>query len=441
MSSPSSPLPYPFPDNNTLVYDLRYLGRGGIPHSSAGARFVSFLPAGSIPGQADELLLIGSGQTYGGFELIAPFDSSGAAGSIYFQPELNSGEAMSTVNYANGELAVGTSQGRVLQYVLANYQKTTHSPTAGSPARNAKSNFASKDVDLDIRGASLDEKLDMPPFVPPPSELAVDPRILSSKNYNKPDNSLQGWNVFNAYSLYSRPVLSTEQSPLHPRYSRVNVGRTTLGPIYKQPLILPAKRHLSEKLRSSNVESGGERVKVFPTPTVLGDDATSDRFNPNRLLYDKEARAACYHEDKKYSKNEGEGQERSEIPSRYLLTDRLRRRDFDYSFYNETSLFVGWDYDNSFSNAFIASILALLYFNDPGKCEMTFILLGFYANCCVASSLAHLPVRTTALSLQLRGPEMSIQTSRKSKRQVVIRSQHQQYSNHRFANKRCLFDG
>jgi len=384
VSSPSSPLPYPFPDNNALVYDLRYLGRGGIPHSSAGARFVSFLPAGSIPGQADELLLIGSGQTYGGFELIAPFDSSGGAGSLYFQPELNSGEAMSTVNYSNGELVLGTSQGRVLQYVLANYQKTMHSPTS-SPARNVGSNFSSEKVNLENRGASLDEKLDMPPFVPPPSELAVDPRILSS-NYNKPESSLQGWNVFNAYSLYSRPVLSTEQSSLHPRYSRVNVGRTTLGPIYKQPLILPVKRHLSEKLRTSNDKSEGERVKVFPTTTVLGDDVSFDRVNPNRLLYGKEARDACCYEDKKYDKNVQEGQERSEIPSRYLLTDRPRRRDFDYSFYNETNLFVGWDYDNSFSNSFIASILALLYFNDP--------------------------VRTTALSLQLRGPEMSIQTGK-----------------------------
>ena len=270
---------------------------------------------------------------------------------------------MSTVNYSNGELVVGTSQGRVLQYVLANYQKTTHS---SSPPRNVKSNFTSENANLENPGTSLDEKLDMPPFVPPPSELAVDPLILSS-NYNKPDSSLQGWNVFNAYSLYSRPVLSTEQSSLHPRYSRVNVGRTTLGPIYKQPLILPAKRHLSEKLRSSNDDSGGERVKVFPTTTVLGDEVSFDRVNPNRLLYGKEERNVCYYEDNKYNKNEEEGQERSEIPSRYLLTDRLRRRDFDYSFYNETNLFVGWDYDNSFSNAFIASILALLYFNGPGS--------------------------------------------------------------------------
>ena len=47
-SSSSSSLPYPFPAPHVLVYDIRYLGRGGIPQltncSRGGPRFLNFLP-------------------------------------------------------------------------------------------------------------------------------------------------------------------------------------------------------------------------------------------------------------------------------------------------------------------------------------------------------------------------------------------------------------
>ena len=54
-----------------------------------GARFVNFLP--------DVNVLVGSGQTYGCFEIITPFDKASTATNMFFQPELNAGESMSTV--------------------------------------------------------------------------------------------------------------------------------------------------------------------------------------------------------------------------------------------------------------------------------------------------------------------------------------------------------
>ena len=91
-------LSYPYPASHVLLYDVRALGRGGIPHVSlsaggrGGPRYVNFLPNGE--------LLVGSGQTYGGFEVIVPFqhlstdDVNGRDPmSSFFQPELSSGES------------------------------------------------------------------------------------------------------------------------------------------------------------------------------------------------------------------------------------------------------------------------------------------------------------------------------------------------------------
>ena len=54
-------------------------------------RFVDFLPDGN--------LLVGSGQTFGSFEIITPFETTSSKDPMLFQPELNAGESMSTVEF------------------------------------------------------------------------------------------------------------------------------------------------------------------------------------------------------------------------------------------------------------------------------------------------------------------------------------------------------
>ena len=57
--------------------------------------------------------------------------------------------------------------------------------------------------------------------------------------------------------------------------------------------------------------------------------------------------------------------EENGIPYRYRLMARppfYKVTNFDYSRYNETGLWVGWDYSPTFSNSFACSVLTLLYF-------------------------------------------------------------------------------
>eukprot|EP00571_Detonula_confervacea_P008660 CAMPEP_0172317850 /NCGR_PEP_ID=MMETSP1058-20130122/33035_1 /TAXON_ID=83371 /ORGANISM="Detonula confervacea, Strain CCMP 353" /LENGTH=1651 /DNA_ID=CAMNT_0013032517 /DNA_START=344 /DNA_END=5299 /DNA_ORIENTATION=+ len=412
LSSPSSPLPYPHPAPHVLLYDIRYLGRGGIPHmfssNRGGPRFVNFLPDAN-DGSGGKLL-VGSGQTFGSFEVINPFhNASDGAGhdSTFFQPELNAGESMTTVDVHDGELYVGTSYGRVLQYGLTNYDKTTHAASR-SPT-------------------SSKEPLDMPPFAPSPPELSIDPTILlSSHSPASSEQMSHGWNVFDAYAMASNPLLSSDKALLHPRYSRASVQSTRLGPLSTRALVPPSKRWLSKTLQSKLLEEnkpsvgGGvgrnsnknnnadaDFVKVFPTSSlelndllapaedvekkrngyqgkkVANKNNTNTSFpNPNKFIYSAKSFAACYDATANPRKNTKDNNTRTTpehlfeedliqgeengIPKRYRLMIRppFYKETFDYTLYNNTGLYVGWDYAPSFVNSFACSVVALLYFTE-----------------------------------------------------------------------------
>ena len=376
-----------------------------------GPRFVDFLPDGN--------LLVGSGQTYGGFEVMTPFDDAVVSGaghnSSFFQPELHAGESMTMVNVHEGELHIGTSYGRVLQYGLANYDKTMHSAAA----------------------STAKEPLDMPAFVPPPPKLSIDPTVLCSSSNDRTsmnDSPMPGWNVFDSYILASNPLLSSDKALLHPRYSRSAVKATTLGPMSNKALVAPSKRWLSKGLQAkldsnatpSAMRSGlaanpgdADFVRVFPTadldlndlmePTASSVEEESGSSlaqqkegsykgknfdpnkatkkmrsfpNPNKFLYSTENFATCYDATVSRQKLQNyharqssdqlpggeedliEGEENG-IPRRYRLTVRppfYKVTSFDYQQYNDTGVFVGWDYAPTFANSFACSVLTLLYF-------------------------------------------------------------------------------
>lgn len=390
-----------------------------------GPRFLNFLPDGD--------LLVGSGQTFGGFEVITPFgDSQRDPITSFFQPELSPDESMTVVHLHDGwDLHVGTSYGRVHRYALdGGRERTKHSASIAAATSSTTSTLAWGGAGVG-RGATgvaseppspVAEPLEVPPsFGLSPSTQSIDPTLLCSSHLPSSETCIDGWNVFNSYVMGSKPMLSsTNGVRFHPRYPRLPTS--TMGPLSNQG---PPTRLLSKTLRTKLEESP---TGVFPTaglglkdlvvpvePVVEGSDSSSvdgddgrvreaapkdiaitrkSFANPNRLLYSAEAFAACYDatanprkttEDNLRQENPIE-EEENEIPRRYRLMVRppfYKVANFDYSLYNDSGLWVGWDYAPSFANSFACSVLAMLYF--------------------VAE------IRTTALNLQLCNNAMSIQ--------------------------------
>ena len=432
---------------------MRYLGRGGTPHAAlsadgrGGPRFVDFLPDGD--------LLVGSGQAFGGFEVIRPFGGGSSStpprdpSSPFFRPQLHERESMTVVHLHDGwDLHVGTSYGRVLRYGLGDPDGGRTKRAVGA-ASATPSSAAVAATAWEGRGApsftvgagasgnptSAVEPLEVPPFALSPPALSIDPAVLCSSHPPSPENGIHGWNVFDGYVMGSDPVLSSDGGPaaFHPRYPRLPAGGTALGPLSNQG---PPKRMLSKTLRAKldespagvfptaslgltdlltpvdPVDEGGDPSRVYGGDGRVGGTNPSDKTrgktfpNPNKLIYSAEAFAACYDvtanprktiQDNQPGRGLGEDnpieEEENGIPRRYRLMVRppfYKVANFEYSLYNDSGLWVGWDYAPSFANSFACSVLALLYFVPE--------------------------IRTTALYLQLCSNEMSIQGEKHDRR-------------------------
>jgi hypothetical protein len=380
VTSASSPVPYPFP-SHVLIYDVRYLGRGGIPHMSAslsGPRFATFLPRGCIPGieGEDPFLLVGSGQTFGGFELIKPFETGGV--TSFFQPELAPGESVTTMLFEDdGELTIGTSYGRVLQYGLSNYEKTIVRREASGSIGSIRS-FDGESFSGCGRMRKSKEPLGMPPYVPLPPELSIDPRALM-------DGNNKGFNVFDSYIMASSPMMSEENMQLHTYFATGQTNMTTLGPMVGRPLVPPSKRWLSTKVLAEGESMDGmhtTKTDLLAVHVNISEDSNEGKsrsrddqtfLNPNKLLYSK-LHSEFYDADADPRKNKidsreseavGEedmiNDEANGIPQRYKLDNSTARRGVDAS-YNDTGVWVGWDYNLSWANSWANSVLTLLFF-------------------------------------------------------------------------------
>jgi hypothetical protein len=355
--------------------------------SRSGPRFATFLPPGCIPGSEngeDPLLLIGSGQTFGGFEVITPFQTGG--GTNFFQPELIQGESMTTVSFDDGELTIGTSYGRVLQYGLTCYDKITHK---SKKETSSGLSGAARSFDGGDSANKENDTLDLPPFLPPSPELSIDPSVLI--------DSHKGWNVFDSYIMGASPLVSEEQMLLPSYFADGNANMSTLGPMAVKPLVVPSKRWLYKKLLAQG--NGGQGVDAtYSTNTdLLTPQAEEDKDrdgksnakrnntikrndktfpNPNKLLYsqlhsefydaDADPRKAM---DKAESEDLGEedaiNDEESGIPARYRALIRppfYKIASFDFALHNSTDIWSGWDYNLSWSNSFANPVLTLLYF-------------------------------------------------------------------------------
>jgi WD40 repeat protein len=210
-SSSSSNLgPYAYPDPNLLIYDIRFLGRGGIVHTfsgvKSGPRFVSFLP--DMKDQPNNRFLVASGQPNGGMQILTPFEDNDQNPANFIFPQLNHGESITCMTLSEDFVALGTSQSNVLQYKLAGYKenrtKAAHNPNSAafSGVTAGRSEKFSIDTPADLE---QEEKapLEMPNFVPETPALTIDPSVLKSSQH------LGGMNkVFSSYIFCGNPTVS-----------------------------------------------------------------------------------------------------------------------------------------------------------------------------------------------------------------------------------------
>ena len=333
-------------------------------NSRSGPRFASFLPRGCIPGMdngEDPFLLVGSGQTFGGFELISPFQTDTA--SSYFQPELAPGESMTAVTFEDGVLSTGTSYGRVLQYGLTNYDKTTHSSKEKGSGFSATARTFNGGQS---RSVYKGKELDMPPFIPEPPALSIDPKILVGND--------KGWNVFDSYVMAANPILSEDNAQLPSHFTNEAVQMTSLGPMTTKVLVAPSKRWLSKKfIEKSPPSTDKDLLATYQNKATDKESSSAQTValpNPNKLLYSQ-----LYSEfydanaDQAEAENAGEDDtnenEDNGIPAPYRALIRppfYKMNSFDFSLYNNTGLWAGWDYNPSWSNSWANPVLALLYF-------------------------------------------------------------------------------
>lgn len=271
---------YAYPDPTVFIYDIRRLGQAGIPHPFAGARssphHVAFLP--DIKGLASNRLLVGSGQSGGGLQVMVPFETHIDKSTSFLIPQLEQGESITALAQADADLALGTSQGRVLTYKYAGYTST--------------------------KLRAMKEPLVIPPFVPPPPPISIDPNLLlpGSDPGMRPGDDERMRAIVSNYILRSDPKLTS-------------IGNTPeealpqFGPLGASKIIPSARRTIAPTFIGDAKPAPGDFITTILT-TNLGIDLLADhnpiskrykgkkarepKPNPNKLLYNAKLSSLCY---------------------------------------------------------------------------------------------------------------------------------------------------
>ena len=388
---------YSFPDPTVFLYDIRYLGRGGIPHAFAGLRggprHVSFVP--DVEGQPPNRLLVASGQSGGGLQLIEPFQEASDKASNFILPQLDR-DSITAMCVFEDTLSLGTSQGLVMNYRLAGYSPVSSYDgrkgdvfvprgsglSGGAKSGSHRSSFHSSDASAP---SNRKVQLDVPSYTPIPPPLSLEASMLMGEDPKvRPGLSLQVKSLFSTYLLGREPRVT----PV--RTSEEDPSLSTFGPLSSEPLVDPSRLTLSQNLLGK-VEHAVDFLQTARTSDLEIDllaDQRSDRVkehirrrypvqpNPNKLLYANKVFSAAYEDSLNRTKRLGHrsrGEGRSgqgadkllSVPTRYRLTIRPCHRSaasFSHSDYNETGFVPGWDYPASMPNAFVPPVLMLIYF-------------------------------------------------------------------------------
>lgn len=331
MSGGGNWTPCTFPEQHVSVFDVRFLGRGGIAHPfsgyKGGPRFIEFLPGGSNVSQGDRIL-VASGQSGGGLQVITPFeglgvgeskvDSTSTTAMDYFQPPLDSAELITTMTVSGQDLAIGTSNGNLLQYRMAGYDrvisstrimnKTSVTSTGADSTVDIRSDTSGYTSTLGVQPVTDDncthsgekEQLIPPPYTLEPPELSIEPHCLRSDLDCQTSNT--PYSIFNAYKLDSEPTLSrfTDEEDQFNPYS--------FGPLSNNILCPSGKRLLSDNLIAllEDEKDNAHFLTSIPTSKLAldlfstGDSGGNKRgnslglLNMNKLLYGKNFSNICY---------------------------------------------------------------------------------------------------------------------------------------------------
>lgn len=294
--------PYAYPDPNVLIYDVRFLGRGGIVHTFSGVkgspRFVSFMP--DMENQPKNRFLVASGQAGGGMQVVVPFEEPDQNPASFLFPQLEQGELISCMTVSGEKVAVGTSKSNVLQFELAGfkeqYSKIALDPRAAAFARSGSS------VRTSTAGSGESgEKtaLEMPAFYPELPLMSIDPSVLFSKQSGMTNS------VFSAYIMCGTPAVT----PL-----RSQDEESAFGQIASKPMIPSSKRTVLESFLGVGSRTDGDSGIIVPTsafdvsliPKAAAKPTTSARkgrkgktmlANPNKILFSDKMSSICYQQD------------------------------------------------------------------------------------------------------------------------------------------------
>ncbi|GKZ00471.1 hypothetical protein MPSEU_000999600 [Mayamaea pseudoterrestris] len=383
----NSPL-YAFPDPMVLVYDVRYLGRGGISHAFAasrgGPRHVTFLP--NVEGLSSNRLLVASGQGGGGMQIIDPFQEASDHSANFILPPLDR-DAITSMCTADDGLALGTSSGMVLQYRLEGVHATSSlGKIQGGvflPSNSMQASTSSGTKPAALSPGKTKTPLVAPSLVPPAPALSLGPELLQSHDSNMrvgADDRMRS--IFSAYILSHDPSVSSMGNPSSKHL-------TSFGHLATNPLVAPCRLNVLPQF----VAKGSHAVDFLHTiaTTELGVDVLDDHRpdqvkervdnhreplpNANKLMHTSKLFPLAYEESlirtKKMGKKgkkegllESNGEE-IRIPDRYRLFLRQTHKtpaSFNHSAYNETGFVPGWDYAATMPNAFVPPVIMLLYF-------------------------------------------------------------------------------
>jgi len=275
---------------------------------NGGPRFLSFIPS-SPDIQSSIRLLVASGQSGGGMQIIVPFEpSQNDNPDNFLLPQLDRGESISAMVVAEDKLALGASQSRVLSYKMAysphQQPRATGSPPAGGLSAKefvpSAARFPGSTNGRSDAPPRPMQSLQIPPFVAPLPELSLDASILQSDN----PNVRNGINdriksVFTAYALVGVPKIS-----------HITPGaNSSFGPLAENVLLTPSRKEISPQLTEKAGAFEGDFLMTIPTTSleldILADHSTVAEKkprkyalpNPNKTIYCKKLLALCYQQD------------------------------------------------------------------------------------------------------------------------------------------------
>ena len=314
--STAQTVPYAFPDAHLLIFDVRYLGRGGIAHPfvglKGGPRFVRFMPP--VPGQPSDRLLVASGQAGGGMQLIVPFERPDHQPESFLVPHLQSNEAITSVCLSGKHLALGTSMSSVHQYKLAGIDH----PPAGADQLRAQPAGTNPDAQpfipggsttpavqvslgIERRGAEVTKRpLEMPEFMPSPPAVSIHPSVLQSKDDSTRMGTTQRANaIFTSYIFREKPLVSKHNPPGNSKSQKdeevLGTEPTTFGTMGEQPIVPSGSRAPIQRLVSMSIAAESDIMRIAKTSEygldLLGGRSGKSKTkrkplpNPNRLIY------------------------------------------------------------------------------------------------------------------------------------------------------------